>query len=262
MSATAEGWAERFLFGATMAALVVGAWLVLALVGASPYAGYLDHRVVIESSALPFGMRLGVFVAGWLVMSVAMMLPSSLPLVTVFRTVTRRRERPGRDLALLIGGYLIMWAGFGLAAFLGDTVIHEGVERVELLESSEFLILPATLLVAGLFQFSPLKYRCLRECRSPVGFLASHWHGGDRRWAAFNLGLRHGLFCVGCCWALMLLMFAVGGVNLGWMLALGAVMFAEKAVSWGRWVTRPAGAVFALWGVGLALRLPFLPAVF
>lgn len=257
-----EDRAERLLFAASMAALVVGAWLALAVVGASPYAGYLDHQVAIDSTALPYGVRVGIFVAGWLVMSVAMMLPSSLPLVTVFRTITRRRERPGRDLALLIAGYLVMWAGFGLAAFLVDTVIHEGVERVGLYEAYEGYIIAATLLVAGLFQFSPLKYRCLKECRSPVGFLASHWHGGDRRWAAFRLGLAHGLFCVGCCWALMLLMLAVGGVNLGWMLALGAVMFAEKAVSWGRWVTQPAGALFAIWGVGLALGLPFVPGVF
>ena len=261
MSATAEEWAERLLFAATMAALVVGAWLALALVGASPYAGYLDHQVAIDSTALPYGARLAIFVTGWLVMSVAMMLPSSLPLVTVFRTITRRRERPGRDLGLLIAGYLVMWAGFGLVAFLGDTVIHEAVERAGRLASYESYILAATLLVAGLFQFSPLKYSCLRECRSPVGFLASHWHGGDRRWAAFTLGLRHGAFCVGCCWALMLLMFAVGGVNLGWMLLLGAVMFAEKAVSWGGWITKPAGVLFALWGVGLALGLPFVPGV-
>ncbi len=259
MSVARDVWEERLLFGAAMMALVLGAWLALGLVGTSPYAGYLDHRVAVDSAALPYGVRLTLFVVGWILMSVAMMLPSSLPLVTVFRTITRRRDRPGRDLALLVGGYLAMWGLFGLAAFLGDTVIHEAVERTRLLASAESLIIAATLLVAGLFQFSPLKYNCLRQCRSPVGFLASHWHGGSDRWAAFNLGVRHGLFCVGCCWALMLLMFVVGGVNLGWMLILGVVMFAEKALSWGRWITAPVGALLVLWGLALLLRVPLVP---
>jgi predicted metal-binding membrane protein len=252
-----EELAERLLFGAVMAALVAGAWAALWLVGASPYAGYLDHRVAVDSIALPYPARVGVFVLGWLVMSIAMMLPSSLPLVTVFRTISRRRPRRGRDLALLIAGYLVMWGLFGLGAFLIDTGLHEVVERLSLGEPGERLIVGGILLLAGLFQFSPLKYSCLRQCRSPVGFLAGHWHGGDVRWAAFRLGLRHGIFCVGCCWALMLLMFAVGGVNLGWMLALGAVMFAEKALPGGRWLTLPLGVGLALWGLGLLLGLGF-----
>jgi predicted metal-binding membrane protein len=251
--------AEPLIFAATMAALVVGAWLALAFVGTTPYAGYLDHHVAVEATALPYPARATVFVAGWLLMSVAMMLPSSLPLVTVFRTITRRRPRPGRDLALLTVGYLTTWGFFGLAAFLGDSALHAVADRTRLLTSSEGLIFAATVLVAGLFQFSPLKYSCLRQCRSPVGFVASHWHGGDQRFAAFVLGARHGLFCVGCCWALMLLMFAVGGVNLGWMLGLGAVMFVEKAVAWGRWITAPVGALLAAWGLGLLLGLPFVP---
>ena len=262
MSATDEVWGERLLFASAMAGLVVGAWLALGLVGGSPYAGYLDHRVAIDAAALPYGVRLAVFVAGWTVMSVAMMLPSSLPLVTVFRTITRRRERPGRDLALLVAGYLTMWALFGVTAFLGDTLIHRLLERAGSTDRAERLVSASVLLTAGLFQWSALKQSCLRQCRSPIGFLASHWHGGSRWWAAFRLGLRHGLFCVGCCWGLMVLMFAVGGVNLGWMLALGAVMFAEKAVSWGRWITAPVGALLTLWAVGLLVRLPFVPAPF
>jgi predicted metal-binding membrane protein len=254
-----EDWGERLLFGGVMVALVVGAWVTLWLVGASPYAGYLDHRVAVDQTALPYPARTGVFVLGWLVMSVAMMLPSSLPLITVFRTITRRRPRRGRDLALLVGGYLATWGLFGVAAFLVDTALHEAIERGAFGAPAERLIVAGVFLTAGLFQFSPLKQSCLSQCRSPIGFLTSHWHGGDARRAAFGLGVRHGLFCVGCCWALMALMFAVGGVNLGWMLALGAVMFVEKAVPWGRLVTIPAGAVLTLWGLALLFRAPFVP---
>jgi predicted metal-binding membrane protein len=248
--------AERALFAGALGALVLGAWLALGLVGASPWAGYLDHTLAVDAVELPYLARAAIFVAGWTMMSVAMMLPSSLPLVTVFRTMTRRRPRPGVDLGLLIAGYLAIWALFGLVVFGADTVIHVSAEQAGLFATYEWLLVGLTLLVAGLFQFAPLKYACLSQCRSPIGFVASHWHGGGHRGAAFGLGVRHGIFCVGCCWALMLVMFAVGGVNLGWMLALGAVMFLEKAVSWGRHITVPVGVLLALWGLGLLLGLP------
>jgi predicted metal-binding membrane protein len=252
----ADARAERLLFLSAFGAVVGGAWLALGLVGGSPWAGYLHHQVAVDDTTLPYLARVALFVGGWTVMSIAMMLPSSLPLVTLFRTVTRRRPRPGRAVALLGTGYLALWALFGLAVFVADTGLHRMMEATGLFGAYERWLVAATLVLAGLFQFAPLKYACLSQCRSPVGFLASHWHGGDPRWGAFALGLRHGLFCIGCCWALMLLMFAVGGVNLGWMLVLAALMFAEKAVSWGGWVTAPTGVALTGWGLALALGLP------
>ena len=96
---------------------------------------------------------------------------------------------------------------------------------------------------AGLFQFSRLKYRCLDKCRTPLGFIAEHWRGRAPRRKALRLGLDHGAFCVGCCWALMLLMFVVGTGSLGWMLVLGAVMALEKNMPWGGRLSRPLGGV-------------------
>lgn len=95
-----------------------------------------------------------------------------------------------------------------------------------------------------------------------MGFVIQHWHGGSRAWSSVRLGVLHGVYCVGCCWALMVLMVAVGGVHLGWMLALAAVMFVEKAVAWGRRVTAPAGVVLALWGLGVLLQVPRMPIPF
>jgi len=109
------------------------------------------------------------------------------------------------------------------------------------------------LLLAGLYQFTPLKDRCLQKCRSPLSFVAEHWRGGSERLDAMRLGFRHGLFCLGCCWTLMLLMFAVGGVNLGWMLGLGAVMAAEKSAPWGRLLVTPVGVALIVLAVVLAL---------
>ncbi|HXH84251.1 MAG TPA: DUF2182 domain-containing protein [Candidatus Tectomicrobia bacterium] len=251
-----EGW----LFGGALAGLVGGAWAVLGLLAASPYAPYLGHDLgVADGDAGVAAARLAIFLGGWLLMSIAMMLPSSLPLVTVFRTIT---GGSWRLVALLIAGYLWVWGLFGVAAAIADAGLHALVDGSPWLAARRHVVPAALLLTAGLFQFSPLKRSCLERCRSPIGFVIQHWRGARRALQAFALGNRHGLFCVGCCWGLMLVMFAAGAVNLGWMLALGAVMFAEKAVSWGRWVTAPAGALLALWGLGLLLRVPGVPAPF
>ncbi len=108
-------------------------------------------------------------------------------------------------------------------------------------------------MLAGAFQFSALKYACLDKCRSPLGFLLSHWHGKSEVAEALNIGWRHGVFCVGCCWALMLLMFAVGTASLAWMLMLAVIMAVEKNVSWGRRLGRPLGVVLLGVGVGLGI---------
>jgi len=104
------------------------------------------------------------------------------------------------------------------------------------------------LLLAGAYQFTPLKYRCLEKCRSPLSFVIEHWQGRNHRQQAFRLGFDHGLFCVGCCWALMLLMFVVGTTNLGWMLILAAVMALEKNTRWGRMLSAPLGMALLSWG--------------
>jgi predicted metal-binding membrane protein len=251
--------AERppWLYGGVLAGLAGSAWVALAFLGASAYGPALGHAAGAEAGSP--GVRLALFVAGWVLMSVAMMLPTSLPLVTAVHTMVR--GTPGA-MAWLAAGYLAVWSLFGLAAWLADAGLHELVERSAWAAARADAIPAALLLTAGLFQFSPLKYACLAECRSPVGFLIQHWRGRSVAQRALRVGVSHGLYCVGCCWALMLLMFAVGGVHLGWMLALGAVMFVEKAVRRGRLVTRPAGAALALWGLALLARLPGVPAPF
>jgi predicted metal-binding membrane protein len=251
---------ERWLYAGAMAALIGGAWASLGLLGASAYAPYLSHDFLAEAGDLgPALGRVAVFLLGWTLMSIAMMLPSSLPLVTVFHTIT---SGAWRLVLLLVAGYLWIWGLFGLAALVADAGLHTLVESSSWLGRRPHLIPATLLLTAGLFQFSPLKHSCLERCRSPIGFVIQHWRGGGRALRAFTLGVRHGIFCVGCCWALMLLMFGAGAVNLGWMLVLGAVMFVEKAVDWGRWITAPAGVLLALWGLALFLKIPGVPAPF
>jgi predicted metal-binding membrane protein len=109
------------------------------------------------------------------------------------------------------------------------------------------------LIAAGVYQFTPLKYYCLDKCRSPLNFIMGHWNGRDAARQALALGVHHGLFCVGCCWSLMLLMFAVGAGSLGWMLVLGVVMAAEKNLPWGRRLSAPLGVTLLIWGIVMLL---------
>jgi predicted metal-binding membrane protein len=174
------------------------------------------------------------------------MLPTSVPLVLVFAGVVRRRPSPTVLVGLLLAGYLTLWAGFGLAAWVFDRGIHAAVDTWPWLAAHPQLIMGSTLLVAGLWQFSPLRDRCLDECRSPFGFIVNRWQGRSVRREAFAMGLAHGAFCIGCCWSLMLVMFGVGLGSVVAMLALGAVTAIEKNMPWGRRLTHPLGFVLVL----------------
>jgi predicted metal-binding membrane protein len=233
---------DRAILGGTLAAIAGLAWLSLAIWSASPWGRYLHH----EGGIGPLPLEIGLFVAGWVLMIVAMMLPSSLPLVFVFSGVVRRRPTPGVLVGLLLAGYLAVWSGFGAAAWLLDRGIHAAVDLWPWLAAHPQLIIGSTLLVAGLWQFSPLRDRCLDECRSPFGFVVNRWRAQSIRRESFLMGVAHGAFCVGCCWSLMLVMFGVGLGSVTAMLALGGITAVEKNLPWGRRLTRPLGIVLIL----------------
>jgi predicted metal-binding membrane protein len=241
--------AHRSLFLPILAALVALAWAVLWLWERSPYAIFLDHSKMRELclSSGPFGL-LNWFVLGWVLMTAAMMLPTVFPLIEMFRRLTLRRQDQATLMALLVLGYLFVWLVFGVAAHAADWLVLAAFDRFDPLRGNAWAIGAGILLLAGAFQFSTLKYRCLEKCRAPLSFVIHHWRQQGGRAGAFKLGVWHGAFCVGCCWALMLLMFAVGTGNIGWMLALGAVMAAEKNLPWARHLSAPLGAVLLLWG--------------
>ena len=184
-------------------------------------------------------------------MIVAMMLPSSVPLVTTFALLVRRRRHPERLVVLLLVGYLLVWGAFGLAAWIADRGIHAAVDAVPWLAEHPQVIIATTLAVAGLWQFSPLRDRCLDECRSPLGFVMNRWRGTSERREALAMGVAHGAFCVGCCWSLMLVMFGVGLGSLSAMLALGAVTAIEKNAPIGRRIGRPLGVALILAGLAV-----------
>jgi predicted metal-binding membrane protein len=189
-----------------------------------------------------------LIVTMWVVMMVAMMLPAALPVVLLAATIDRRRGAsgmPGRS-ALFTSGYLLAWTGFSIAA----TALQWALDTVGLLSESmamaNRLLAGAILLAAGIYQWTSLKEACLAHCRSPMGFLMQHWRAS--RLGAVAIGLRHGLFCIGCCWVLMALLFVGGLMNLLWVGAITLLVLVEKTTPWGGRMARIGGAVLAVWG--------------
>ncbi len=239
---------------------VAAAWALSIFAQTTGRAVLLNHGHLIEGSALskppPLWLALPLFLVAWQVMVAAMMLPSSLPMIRVFRVAASRQPRAQAAQAAFLGGYLAVWTGFGALAFLQDVGIHRLVDRTPWLQAHPSVIAGGALALAGAFQFSAIKDRCLTECRHPGAFLLQHYRRGVAE--AFAFGRKHGLFCLGCCWALMLVMFAAGVANLWWMAALGAVMFYEKAGRFGDRVTPFVGAGL-LTLAALVLVRPTLP---
>jgi len=225
---------------AAVVGAIAGAWALAVAAEVSGRGAELHHDALIEGR-LPYGLALVLFLVAWQAMIAAMMVPSSLPLVRLFVVAAAAQPRPRAATAAFLSGYALVWTGFGALAFVGDTMVHASVDRSPWLHHHEWLIAGGTLALAGAFQFSALKDRCLEVCRHPGAFLLRHYERGPA--GAFRLGRRHGVFCVGCCWALMLLMFAAGVANLWWMAGLTALMVYEKTGVGGRRAVPVAGIV-------------------
>lgn len=242
------------LGGVVLAAWVLAAWLALSGRGDA-----LDHGALLERSGLPLPQAVLAFLPAWLLMVAAMMLPSSLPMFHLFAHVSSGQSRPRLVLLVCLGAYLAIWTAFAVVAIVGDAGLHWLVSRSEALSARPWLISGFTLLVAGAFQFSPLKEQCLRACRHPGSFLMRHYRRGVG--AAWALGVRHGLFCLGCCWALMLVMFGVGVGNLAGMALLTGVMLIEKTQPWGRRLVPAVGVTLLVWGALVLWQPAWLPGV-
>ncbi|MGH9230103.1 MAG: DUF2182 domain-containing protein [Acidimicrobiales bacterium] len=255
-------WTPARADGRTLAVVVSGlvvlAWLSVVAWSFSPVDRYLDHSSLED---LPVGVpaAAAIFVGGWALMIVAMMLPTTYPVLALFGGVVKGRDDRGLLLSLCLAGYLVVWIAFGAAAYVADLGLHESLERVAWVEQRPWLVGTAVLGLAGAYQFTPLKDRCLDQCRSPRMFVLRHWTGRRERLSALALGLDSGAYCVGCCWSLMLLMFAVGAGSIPWMLTLAIVMVIEKNVAWGDQISRPLGASLILAGAVAALEGGFGP---
>jgi predicted metal-binding membrane protein len=219
--------------GRVPVAVVVGivlAWTVAVAAQAGGVAAAVHHDTLLENGP-PLALALVAFLLSWQVMIAAMMLPSSLPLVRLFAAASASQPRAGAAMAGFLAGYALVWSAFGMLALLLDLGLHRSIHSIGWLHDHQWLIGGSVLALAGAFQFTKLKDACLDKCRNPAQFMLRYYKRGVG--GGLRLGARHGAFCVGCCWALMLVMFAAGVANLVWMALLTALMVHEK--------TRPAG---------------------
>lgn len=237
--------------------LAIGAaWAVAIIAAASGGAGFLDHDALLDGGP-PFWAAVALFLLSWLAMIIAMMLPTTLPMIRHYSRVLQRQGRPG-DLGRFLAGYGVVWLGFGYIALAGDVGLHHLADGVGWIDTHPWVVSGSVLIGAGAFQFSGVKERCLTKCRHPAAYLMhQRLRGVDD---PLRLGIGHGLDCLGCCWALMLVMFAAGVANVAWMAALSGVMLFEKVAPQGRRLTPVVGAVLVVWGAAMILHPAWLPS--
>ncbi len=236
--------------------LIAGAWSVLLVAEATGTAAALHHHALIEGG-LPIAMAVPLFLVGWVVMVAAMMLPASMPTIRVFEAASARLARPRRAGLTFLVSFAVVWAVFGLLAFMGDIGLHHIVDATPWLAARPQLIEAGVIALAGGYQLLPVRQRSLAACRHPDErpVTASLAEGGSARF-----GLAHGLACLGSSWALMLLMFAEGFANLAWMVALTAVMVYETTGRHGQRLGSVVGVVLILAALvvlsGASIALP------
>jgi len=187
--------------------------------------------------------------AMWVVMMVGMMVPSATPTLLLFAAAWKGRGKPGFPLTTLAFavGYIAAWTSFSAGATAAQWGLHQAAMLSAVMASSSGRLSGAILMVAGAYQLTPWKSKCLAHCRSPLGFLMTNWRDGTG--GAFRMGFRHGTYCLGCCWALMCVLFVVGIMNLIWVAALSGFVLIEKIGPAGTIVARIAGAAMFVVGV-------------
>jgi predicted metal-binding membrane protein len=207
-------------------------------------------------TSMPFDMSLGLFMAMWLAMMVAMMFPTVAPIVLLHRMIMRRQDKGVASSAVFASGYLVVWVAVGLVPFvvlLGFRQVANGSSWVEMAAG-------AVLVVCGGYQFTPWKDTCLQACRTPLSFLVTHDFGRGHV-ATLRTGFSHGLYCLGCCWALMAVLFVVGLMNLAWMAVIAVIFLAEKNWRFGVGLTKIVGTLVIALGVAILIHPSLLHSV-
>jgi predicted metal-binding membrane protein len=257
---------DRWLIGAALAIVVALAWAYLVMLaqqmqnadamasmpGMPAMPGMPGMAVADPWSLQAFALTASM----WWAMMIGMMLPSAAPMVLLFGVVQRRQpagENPALRVAVFALGYLAVWGAFSVLAAAAQSLLTE-LAVLAPMELTVTASLAALLIaLAGVYQLTPLKNVCLRHCRSPAEFLSAHWRRGTS--GALRMGVDHGAYCVGCCWLLMGLLFAVGVMNLLWVAALAVFVLLEKLVPRGELLARISGVALIAWAAYLVLGL-------
>ena len=230
---------------AALAMVTLGCWVYLVAVNAA--MGTTGSALATPMTSAWSRTDVLLMWTMWAVMMAAMMLPAATPMLSAYaRTVRSPRSSVHGSIPGFLGGYLTVWSGFALLTTALQWVLHDAALVNAMGSSTSRWLAGPALLLAGAYQFTALKHTMLLRCRSPLGFLLHHWRNGRR--GAYLMGAHHGVLCVGCCWALMGLLFVVGVMNLWWILLLSTVVLIEK-VTRSDTVPRALGAVMLLWGL-------------
>jgi predicted metal-binding membrane protein len=250
---------ERWIFGGALLAIAAAAWAYMI-----HEARQMNLAGVCRCLGMPMGGEtaadwssgalLPLFFM-WAGMMVAMMLPSATPMILTFAAVSRNRRRQARryvPVAVFVAGYVAIWTAFSALAAVAQWLLHREALLSPMMVSTSAWLGGALLVAAGLFQFTPLKQTCLAHCRTPLEFIMTRWREGAP--GAFRMGLEHGLFCTGCCWALMCLLFVLGVMNVLWIAILSLLVGLEKFVPRGQWLSTATGLLLTMWGVLVIMR--------
>ena len=248
---------DRLIVVGGLASVVVLSWIyILAGAGMNMDAGsgaaQESGMMAMQTAWTP--AYFGVMAVMWWVMMMAMMLPSAAPMVLLFAAINRKNReaaRPYVPTTIFAGGYVAAWAGFSLVATMLQWWLDHMVLLSPIMASNTALLGAGLLIAAGIYQITPLKHACLRHCRTPLDFLGRRWRSGVL--GAFTMGLEHGMFCLGCCWVLMGLLFYGGVMSLWWIAGLAAYILFEKLAPAGHWIGRLGGAVLILWGASVLI---------
>jgi predicted metal-binding membrane protein len=227
--------------------------------------GYIIHMSRTMAPGMPAGMAMPLTAAAsgpellwlvpmWIVMMVAMMIPSAAPMILLFAGVTRRRQVsnvPTASTAVFTLGYLLIWALYATVAAVAQWQLHRLALLSPAMAATSPILGGGLLLLAGIYQWAPLKATCLSHCRSPLGFFSNHWREGNR--GALLMGVEHGTYCVGCCWALMALLFVAGVMNLLWVVLIAGFVLVERLLAEGRLFRRISGGLLVVSGLWMIL---------
>lgn len=247
---------DRALLASGLLVVVALCWAYL-LAGAGVMTGMPDDMGAVATQPVAWTPAHALaMLMMWAIMMAAMMLPGAAPMLLLFAAIARARQSPARRMTMtgvFALGYIAVWTAFSLAVVMLQFALERAALLSPMMQTTSTALAGTVLIAAGLYQWTPLKHACLRHCRSPLDFVLTHWREGLR--GAFMMGARHGVYCLGCCWVLMLLLFVGGVMNLVWIAGLALLVLAEKWVPAGHWVGRIIGAALVMWGTGVLYAL-------
>ena len=247
---------DRIVIATALLAITLLAWVYMAYEARAMYHTGVCHCAGMKMSgpdtaSWPIITLVPLFFM-WAEMMVAMMIPSAAPMILTFALVNRKRReqaRPFVPTGIFLLGYLMVWTGFSALAALVQWILHSRALLSPLMVSTSPWLGGALLIAAGIFQWTPLKHACLAHCRSPLDFLMTGWREGKS--GALRMGLRHGVYCTGCCWFLMALLFVAGVMNVWWIAGISVLVLVEKLAARGAWLGKVTGALLVAWGIWL-----------